>query len=161
MRIGPIGRSGRPSASGAAPGYQAVELLPAASRGMHPDGRSVEHHVLVCVAGDQGDRELIRQGRVLADLVSGRLTVLYAFRIGAGDRQRRALRDDRVYAHSVGAQLVELPVYSIEAGVAEYVRTRAITHIVLSETSSSDYLVEQLDEVDWYFVSGSAAHTPN
>jgi K+-sensing histidine kinase KdpD len=116
-------------------------------------------HVLVCINGTQLDSELMRQGRVLADLLSGRLTVLYAFRPGGDGRQHALLVQERAYARSLDAQLVELPAFSEEDGIAEYARARGVTHVVLSDATSRATLVDRLDGLDWYFVRGCAPPT--
>ncbi len=153
MRLGPIGRSARPNVSPAASGtHRGIESLPAVAERPVDERGFRASHVLVCVAAEQGDCDLIRQGRVLAGLVDGRLTVLYAFRVGAERRQRDALRADRSCAHAVGAQLVELPAYSAADGIAEYARARAVTHIVLREAQASEALLDRLRDVDWCFV---------
>jgi K+-sensing histidine kinase KdpD len=121
-------------------------------------------HVLVCIGGQAIDRELIRQGRVLADLMHGRLTVLYPFRLGVEERDRTELARDRVYAREAGAQLVELPAYSSVDGIVEFASARDVTHLVLSDRTSATWygarpdsmperLVERLGPVDLYLLT--------
>lgn len=123
-------------------------------------------HVLVCVFGETIDCELIHQGRALADLMRGRLTVLYPFTVGADDRNRSELQRDRMTARAASAQLIELPAYSHLDGIVEYANTRGITHLVLSDRPSGSWhgprsdslperLVERLDAVDLYLLTGS------
>ncbi len=157
MRLRLLDRVFHPAGDDAGNGRPGIEVLPA-EPGRTRETMPASPHVLVSISGTEPDRELIRHGRVLADLLNARLTVLYAFRLGACDRRRDTLRDDRVYAHSLGAQLVELPAFSESDGVAEYARARAVTHIVLDETHSSSALVDLLSNVDWYFVRDRHGH---
>jgi K+-sensing histidine kinase KdpD len=118
-------------------------------------------HVLVSVTDGPNDLELIRHGRLLADLLRSRLTVLYAFRLGVEERERAALARDRRYARSIGAPLVELPVYSVATGIAEFAQTRGVTHVVINDVRPAvrtglapltAALTKHLDAIDFYVV---------
>jgi K+-sensing histidine kinase KdpD len=120
-------------------------------------------HVLICLSGDSIDAELMRQGRVLAGWLGARLTALYAFRLGESPASRPALARDRQYARSIGTPLVELPAYSPVEAIAEFARTRSVTHIVLVEDrpagrlhSLVSVLLERLTGLDLYVVSPRA-----
>jgi K+-sensing histidine kinase KdpD len=136
-----------------------MNLSPAQARAAGPP------HVLVCIRGDADDLELMRRGRALAGWLQGRLTVLHPFCLGRGEDQRQALAQDRAYARSPQAPLVELPAYSPEDGIVEYSRTRSVTHLVLPagegpawyaawRDSLPERLARRLSGVDLYVAGG-------
>ena len=143
----------------------AVEVLLAGADEAAPDAAQERSpHVLVCIGGQAIDRELIRQGRVLAELMHCRLTVLYPFRLGGDERDRAELAQDRAYAHEAGAQLVELPAYSSVDGIVEFASARDVTHLVLSDRPTAPWyggraeslperLVKRLGQVDLYLLT--------
>jgi K+-sensing histidine kinase KdpD len=131
---------------------------PTAVNGEHERGRA---NVLACVKGESIDIELMGRAQSLTQWLGGRLTVVYAFRLGTARSVRSAIDRDRRYARSIGASLVELPAYSPEDAIAEFGRTRGITHAVLSEDrtthgTGSDSLtlalVERISGIDVYCI---------
>ena len=115
-------------------------------------------HVLTCINGRETDSELIRLGGVLAALLSGRLTVLHAFTPGSTVSRER-MTEDRKFARSLGAQLVELPAFSVSAGIVDFARTRGITHLLLEEPEEAERqhgngaTLRALDEIEIYLVA--------
>jgi K+-sensing histidine kinase KdpD len=130
---------------------------PADSNPTTPDGRAP--HVLVCVKGQPFDLRLMQRAQSLAQWLAARLTVVYAFRLGAARNLRVAIDRDRNYARSIGASLVELPAYSPEQAIAEYGHARGVTHVVLAEDRTgaltdllASALLNRITDVNVYYV---------
>jgi K+-sensing histidine kinase KdpD len=126
------------------------------------------------VNGHETDLELMRQAQSLAQWLTARLTVVYAFRLGAARGIRKAIDRDRRYARSVGASLVELPAFSPKEAIAEFGCSRGVTHVVLDDHrqlrgANSDTLagalLDRLAGLDIYYVPAcrhqTAVHQSN
>lgn len=122
--------------------------------------------VLVVVDGSPADREVIRLGRIRAEMLHAPLILLHPFRPGRARASRAVLSQDRALAQAADAPLIELPVSSVLDGIVEFAQRRSITHLVLAgqmparrrllgPESLLARLLERLSDVDVYLVAGS------
>jgi two-component system, OmpR family, sensor histidine kinase KdpD len=106
------------------------------------DGRPllVREKIAVCISSNPVAQYLIARGARMAQAIDAELYVVYVeVAADESEENRKTLADNIRFAESVGAKVVRLESGDVAEKVAEFVRSRHVTHVVFGRSATTGW----------------------